>query len=226
MFSPTAIRFDPYRNLFRAGTATRLGKLLSPRYVAARLNVALYEAMHPDHPWLTRAAIEWLDRHLSTSMNGFEWGSGTGTPWLARRTGTLVSVEHDPIWAERVRTDLARAGLRNVELRVVPESDYVAQMRAFPDARFDWVLVDGLFRDEALLASLPKLEPGGFLVFDNVNWYLPSNSRTPHSRSLADGPATPIFAEALRDLASWETRWTTNGINDTAVFVKPIVEVR
>lgn len=215
------LHLDPYRNLFSDHTAARLAKALSPRYAVSRLALTLYEVAHPDLPWLTRDAIRWLEGNLSRSQRGFEWGSGTGTAWLAQRTGSLVSVEHSPAWHERVRSHLERLRIDNVDYRLVAEPDYVATMREFPEDHFDWVLVDGLFRDEALLASLPRVRPGGFVIFDNVNWYLPSESRTPHSRSLRDGPATSLFAAAAMELAGWHSIWTTNGVNDTALFLRP-----
>ena len=88
------LHFDPYGNLGKEGTRERLKKLLSPRYLASRVAVTLYEWRHPDAPWLTRAAIAWLEAHLRPEHRGFEWGSGTGTLWFARRSASLVSVEH------------------------------------------------------------------------------------------------------------------------------------
>ena len=81
--------------------------------------------------------------------------------------------------------------------RLVEESAYLQVIDEFPAGFFDYIIVDGLFRGEALVRSLPKLRPGGVLVFDNVNWFLPSDSRTPHSRTAADGPATEALAEGL-----------------------------
>lgn len=212
---------DPYGNLFRDRTLARLAKTLSPAYLYDKLALVLYERRHPDHPWLTRDAIALLEDRLRPGARGFEWGSGEGTLWFARRSASLVSVEHHEGWYERVRAKLAGAGVTNVDYRLVAEVDYTRTIDELPDACLDYVLVDGLFRDEALLRSIPKVKPGGWIVFDNVNWYLPSDSATPHSRSRADGPATEVFARAARELEGWKAIWTTNGVNDTAIFEKP-----
>jgi len=71
------------------------------------------------------------------------------------------------------------------------------------------------------VADGAKIRPGGFLVFDNVNWYLPSDSRTPHSRSLGDGVKDPQMQAATDVLAAWSCTWLTNGVNDTAIYVRP-----
>ncbi len=212
---------DPYGNLRSENTRERLRKVASPRYAWNKLLATLYERRHPDHPWINRRGIELLESHLRPAHRGFEWGSGAGTLWLARRSQSLVSVEHDPGWHARVKARLEGEGVRNVDYRLVPECAYLEGISEFPEEHFDYVLVDGLFRDHALLRSMSRLRPGGWLIFDNANWYLPSPSGSPHSRRPRDGPASERFRRALSQLARWGTVWTTDGVNDTAVFVKP-----
>jgi predicted O-methyltransferase YrrM len=216
-----ALKVDPYGNLFEDRTNERFRKFLSPRWVVARINLAIFEHRHPDVPWITRDAIRMLEEHLRRDHVGFEWGSGNGTLWLLRRTKSLTSVEHFRPWADKVKQKLADAGVKNADYRYVDESKYCDVIDEFPDEHFDYVIVDGLFRDTAMIKSMPKLKHGGWLVLDNVNWYLPSESRTPQSRSRKAGPATELWGEVERRLASWKTTWTTNGVNDTAIFVKP-----
>lgn len=213
---------DPYENLFDVNTRERLSKALSPRYIYAKFALLAHERRHPDHPWLTRDAIERLDAFLDPRRHvGFEWGSGNGTAWLARRLLRLTSVEHHEAWHRKIIAKLAKDQIRNVDYRLVEEARYCDPIAEIADGTLDFVLVDGLMRDEAFARSMPKLKPGGWLVFDNVNWYLPSDSRTPHSRSLGQGPVSPRWGEIQRDLAAWACTWTTNGVNDTAIYVKP-----
>ena len=214
---------DPYENLAYEGTWPRLKKVLLPRYVASKLALLVYQSSHPGEPWLTADAIRRLEGFLTPAMRGLEWGSGEGSVWLARRSASLVSVEHSPVWHAKVTARLAAAALTQVDYRLVEadEGRYTSVVDDFPDEHFDYVLVDGLYRDAALLKSLPKVRRGGWLVFDNANWYLPSTSRTPHSRSTADGPTTEGFARACERLRPWQAIWTTNGVNDTVIFVKP-----
>jgi hypothetical protein len=68
---------------------------------------------------------------------------------------------------------------------------------------------------------MPKLKPGGLLVIDNVNWYLPSRSRAPNSRTPALGPHGAVWTDIARELARWRSIWTSSGVWDTAIFVKP-----
>jgi len=216
-----AVHADPYRNLLTEHTRARLAKLFSPRYLRSKVALIAYESLNPDVPWFTQDAIERLEAWLRPTYRGFEWGSGRSSAWLGRRSASLVSVEHHEAWHARVRRSLAEAGLANVDYRLVPEDHYVSVVEDFPDRHFDYVIVDGLFRDEALLRSLPKVRPGGWVVFDNANWYLRSDSCTPHSLPLKGPPASAGFERAERAVADWHATWTTNGVNDTLILVKP-----
>jgi hypothetical protein len=215
------LKADPYGNLFEDRTSERLKKFLSPRWVAARVSLAIYERRFPDVPWIARDAVKGLEDFLDKSQVGFEWGSGNGTLWLLKRSKSLTSVEHHRAWADSVRKKLENAGVHNADYRHVEESTYVDVIDEFPDGHFDYVIVDGLFRDTATAKSLPKIRSGGMLVIDNVNWYLPSESTTPQSRSKKEGPANELWGKNARELAKWKTTWATNGVNDTAIFVKP-----
>lgn len=217
----TLLKADPYGNLFEDRTGERLRKFLSPRWVAARVSLAIYERRFPDVPWITRDAVQMLEDFLDKTQNGFEWGSGNGTLWLLKRSKSLTSVEHHRAWAESVKKRLENAGVHNADYRHVEESAYVDVIDEFPNGHFDYVIVDGLFRDLATSKSIPKLRSGGLLVIDNVNWYLPSESTTPQSRTMKEGPASELWGKMGRELSKWKTTWTTNGVNDTAIFMKP-----
>jgi hypothetical protein len=215
------LKADPYGNLFEDRTGERLRKFLSPRWVTARVSLLVYEHRFPDVPWIARDAVVVLEHFLDKTQIGFEWGSGNGTLWLLKRSKMLTSVEHHRAWADTVRKKLERAGVHNADYRYVEESNYVEVIDEFPDGHFDYVIVDGLYRDTAAAKSIPKIRSGGLLVVDNVNWYLPSLSTTPQSRSIKEGPVNELWGKNARILANWKTTWASNGVNDTAIFVKP-----
>ena len=81
--------------------------------------------------------------------------------------------------------------------------------------------MDGAYRDFSAKFILPKIKPGGMLIIDNVNWFLPSQSRSPNSRTHQLGPDGDIWREVASELKGWRTIWTTSGIWDTAIFFKP-----
>jgi hypothetical protein len=195
----------------------------TPRYIFDRLAWMLYERRHPDSPWLHQAIVQILGCWLKPDDRGLEWGSGRSTIWFAQRVGFLPSIEHDPFWYSKICAELEKKGLRNVEYHLCPdEAEYRAVCDRFPPESLDFCLVDGLARDFCALSAVSLLKPGGILVVDNCNWYLPTDSRSPCSRRSKDGPLTDDWGLYMRTVVDWRYIWTSNGVFDTALWVKPL----
>ena len=219
----------------------------TPRYLRDRAELKLYEWQHPRAPWLTQRAVWLLDRLLKPSDVGLEWGSGRSTLWFARRSSHLVSVEHNEDWYRQVEQQLARARVETVDYRLAhppaevieewsnghanghglsngkPDQSnaYVDVIDEFEPNSLGFALVDGLYRGECALRATEKLKPGGVLIVDNVNWFIPSRSVAPGSRPIGAPPASEAWAELIGILREWRTIWTSNGVTDTAVWLKP-----
>jgi predicted O-methyltransferase YrrM len=155
------------------------------RNLARRAAYRAYRAAYPEEPWIAPAAIRFLGGWLSSSQRMLEWGSGASTLWFARRVEFLASVEADRIWFDRVRGDLERAAIVNVDYRLEPvaaeeeareewprgrSSQYVAVADDFPDGSFDLALVDGAFREACLERAARKERRGGLVILDNSDW--------------------------------------------------------
>jgi hypothetical protein len=200
----------------------------TPRYIKNRLTDFYYEKTHPSQPWLTRTANEILDSYLKKTDVGLEFGSGRSTLWIAKRIAHLTSVEDNDAWAANVLKMLTQAGLANVDYRFFPidssdarASKYVKVADEFADTSLDFCLVDGTLREYCTLKVVDKIRPGGLLVIDDVQRYLPSTSFSPSSRSLTAGADGPIWQEVERRIADWRRIWTSSGTRDTALFFKP-----
>jgi len=200
----------------------------TPRYINNRIALFCYEKANPDYPWLTRSANEILESYLTKSDIGLEFGSGRSTLWFAKHVEHLTSVEHDPLWSGRVQKMLA--GIKNVDYRFRPKdvkdeegekAEYVKVIDTFNNNSLDFCLVDGTYREFCVLKVIEKIRPGGIVILDNVNWYLPHTTFSPDSRSLADGPNGPVWKEVDRLLSGWRRIWTSSGVTDTAIFFKP-----
>ena len=204
----------------------------TPRYVLDRLTVYAYEKRHPEKPWLTRDPNRFLEDFIRPTDVGLELGSGRSTVWIGRRVHRLHSIETNAIWAERVRGMIAESGLENVVYREIHGSNeselagmYESAFVEIPNATLDFCLVDGDCRDRCALLALPKLRPGGVLIIDNVNRYLPSISISPASRSLVDGADGQGWLEVEAALCTWRRYWTSSGVTDTAIFFKPSIQI-
>src|SRR5208337_5130603 len=157
----------------------------TPRYAFSRSRNILSNYLHPDWPWLTPAAVKFLDLWLKASDSVFEWGSGRSTIWIGQRVHSITSVETNRDWFARVRITAKKKGLRNVELRFYPCDGDPAKIQGYvseislPQGAYDVIVVDGSHRDHCALAAVERLRPGGLLVVENINWYLPSSSLAP-----------------------------------------------
>jgi predicted O-methyltransferase YrrM len=201
-------------------------------YVFNRSLDILSNFAHPQWPWLTPKAVRILEHSLKPSDKVFEWGSGRSTLWLARRVSFVASIEHDPIWFEKVRLRAERLNLSNITLQFVARnargedehdsggSAYIAPLYEFEHG-FDLILVDGVYRGRCALAATHKLKPGGMVVVDNANWYLPCSSRAPGSRTETQGAISHEWTEFKKSVSGWQVLWTSNGVTDTAIWVAP-----
>src|SRR5580658_947099 len=154
----------------------------TPRYIARRLQLLIHQRLSPDDPWLTAAAVRFLDDNLSSEMVGVECGSGRSTIWTARRIQHLVSLEHSAEWHQTVSSQLKAQGVSNVTYHLAPDrTKYVDSLRLMPNSSVDYVLVDGVERDRCFEEGIRIAKPGGLLVLDNANWYLPHKTYSPRS---------------------------------------------
>ncbi|NEO32995.1 MAG: class I SAM-dependent methyltransferase [Symploca sp. SIO3C6] len=194
----------------------------TPRYLANRISLAIYEKQHPDHPWLTQSAISILSNYLKKSDIGLEWGSGRSTAWFAARIKYLVSVEDNYEWYQIVRKKLDHLNLNNTHyLLATDRESYIGAADNFQDDSLDFVLVDGRHhRNTCAVKAVSKVKTGGVIVLDNANRFLPSNSHSPNSRTYETGPASDEWQHFLDLVKDWRRIWTSNGVSDTAFFIK------
>lgn len=141
-----------------------------------------------DVPWWTFRSSDQVEALLGAHPGArvFEWGSGASTAWLARRAGSVSSVEHDAAWAAYVVPVLPA----NATVRVVPAVaatgavtevlshkegfeglDFSSYVAAIDDTEgvFDVIVLDGRAREACFAKAIARLAPGGVLVFDNVD---------------------------------------------------------
>lgn len=180
-------------------------------------------------PWMTPAAIDILHTLLTKDMRGFEFGSGRSTLFIAPRVKELVSLEHDQQWFAHIEAELKNKKLGNVHyVQILPANDpskkigypknnyenylmpatpatcytaYYSYIDQYPDASFDFIIVDGRARVECAQHAIPKLKPGGMLILDN-----------------AERLRYRVAHELLKD---WKKVFTTSGITDTVFWFKP-----
>lgn len=125
-------------------------------------------------PWWVPGAIAFMQAYLHPSSRVLELGAGGSTLFFADRSESVLSVESDKAWFQKVQNELQRRNQKNVELVLIPaESSQVEFINSLPDEFFDCILIDShKSLDRGLLAKCvtPKLKHGGYLVIDNYSW--------------------------------------------------------
>ena len=148
-------------------------------------------------PWMVFSAIAYLKKRSRPGMRVFEYGSGGSTLFWAARVASVVSVEHDRAWYEKLRPQLRTSENAHVTyLLAEPEPDpsfgkmsyrdphdyishdqhydgknferYAKTIDRYPEAYFDVIVVDGRARPSCIKHAIPKLKKGGLLVVDDT----------------------------------------------------------
>jgi predicted O-methyltransferase YrrM len=143
-----------------------------------------------DLPWWTFESKEIVEKFLQTRPNSrvFEFGSGASTLWLARRATEVISVEHDPNWAQKVNENLpSNANVILVSAQAISPkqtpvlsrkkgyenldfTNYVMTINRHAKREgFDLIVIDGRAREQCFERALNFLSDGGLIVFDNVD---------------------------------------------------------
>lgn len=151
-----------------------------------------------ERPWITFAAIRFLENVLHRGMRVFEYGMGGSTLFFAKRAGEVVSVDHDPMWMARVREHMDTLAGRNwrgfvVEQKPDPRAangdpadpeayvsanavfsgqsflEYASSIERFPDESFDMVFIDGRARPSCFRHSMSKVKKQGYILWDNTD---------------------------------------------------------
>ena len=139
-------------------------------------------------PWWNPRAIRYLHERVTDGAKVFEWGSGASTVWLDSLGLSVVSIESDARWAEKVQ-----AALPNVTIKLIPGEEhgnipnhdqlretplttyfdhYVSAIDEYPDDYFDVVIIDGMARDSCAQRCRTKVRRGGTVVIEDTHWHV------------------------------------------------------
>ena len=129
-------------------------------------------------PWMTYNAIFFLNDLLKGDERVFETGCGGSTIFFLERVRSLLSIEHEYSWLEKLKRDRRilkysnkwEFSLRDLHLEKhnnVDDSPYLQRIRELPDNSFNLGSIDGRLRSKSLIISADKIMTGGHLLLDN-----------------------------------------------------------
>lgn len=116
-------------------------------------------------PWYTYAAIYFIEKKITRSMNIFEYGSGNSTLWWSSRVSSVISIEHERSWFDKMKQRISS----NVEYRyceLIDGGQYCKVVSEY-EKRFDVIIIDGRDRINCVKNSLKALKDDGVIIWDN-----------------------------------------------------------
>jgi hypothetical protein len=125
-------------------------------------------------PWYTYPCIEFLRHRSFDRKSVLEFGGGQSTLWWAARAKTVVTIEGQALWYERLKKQIPG----NVTLHLVPPakvdaylSDIERILQATGLIAFDVIILDGFFRKQLIDTAKRYLAADGMLICDDAETY-------------------------------------------------------
>lgn len=125
-------------------------------------------------PWYTYPSIDFLKVRDFRGRSVLECGAGQSTLWWAKRAKRVVALEGSKQWYETVRkavppnVDLHLVSMESAEACV---ADVRQALESSGNAKFDVIIIDGLYREELAEMAKALVTEDGMIVCDNAESY-------------------------------------------------------
>lgn len=163
-------------------------------------------------PWYTFGCLDYLLTLPYRSWDIFEWGGGCSTVWYSHNCVSVDTIEHDTVWALEISEYLTTQGKDNFSMHVVQvppsanqdhpnKTEYLRYLPSL-NKKYDAIIIDGSYRDEAIPVSISCLKENGYLIFDNFEQ---DTSGYPElsNKHLIDDEFLQVFSQP--DRSYWRT---------------------
>jgi hypothetical protein len=167
LFSASSIHKSRLHDM--SGDLISVSRLLrnGPRALITTIGRVIFN-VRPELPWISYDAQAEIARRLGPNKRALEFGSGMSTAWFAARVSEIVSIEDHKGWFETVQGKFRLRGIANAHFRLAPtKSEYLTLTEREKQGGFDFVLIDGRFRDDCVDTAISHLNPGGCIYLDN-----------------------------------------------------------
>ena len=120
-------------------------------------------------PWIARPVIDFLFQLDLSALTAFEYGGGASTFYWTRRCASVVCVESDKGWADRLKAELGPKV--RVLLRDEPRA-YASAILETSDF-YDIILIDAAptYRPECAGPAVERLSSRGMIILDDAPFY-------------------------------------------------------
>lgn len=116
-------------------------------------------------PWFSYPFIDFLTFRLTKDLYLFEFGSGNSTLFFADKVKTVISIEHNGEWYQKVNKTRP-ANVKLIFTKTDLSVDYLEYLSKLKE-EIDIIIIDGLHRIECLKLSVEKLSERGVIILDD-----------------------------------------------------------
>ncbi|MDF5731734.1 MAG: hypothetical protein PUP92_27940 [Rhizonema sp. PD38] len=117
-------------------------------------------------PWYTYPSIDYIKQLNFLEKEVFEYGSGYSSIFWAERCKSLVSVEDNEDWYNRIKIKLPV----NVDYYFINDTKSYINLILNNDKKFDVIIIDGSHRYECAVVARDQLSETGMIILDNSDW--------------------------------------------------------
>jgi hypothetical protein len=115
-------------------------------------------------PWVTYSYIDFIKDRLN-NLNVFEFGSGNSTYFYAKNAASVVSVEHDKGWYDKIESTKP-ANSEMIFCELTEDGDYCRTPLRL-EKKFDIIIVDGRDRVNCCKQAVNAISKNGVIVLDD-----------------------------------------------------------
>jgi hypothetical protein len=128
-------------------------------------------------PWVNYPLAQFFLNEISKNSVILEFGCGGSTLFFLKLKSSLISIEHEKEWLEKVKCKVPKNHQNNwlyhqVSLNSraessLPHDDYIKPLKEIENNTIHIAMVDGRHRVESLKAVIPKVRHNGWIVLDD-----------------------------------------------------------
>jgi len=157
-------------------------------------------------PWISFAAIDFLEDYIDPDHTVVEFGGGGSTLFFGKRAKKVLCIESHKEWSQKIEAASRLLSLTNVEIEVLPYDSQDLEsyrksknLHRIDEESFDIILVDGYEEDVQLRPTCffhaeNHVNPGGIVIVDD-SWRYPiirkENKANNRSEFRSIGPCRP-----------------------------------
>lgn len=164
-------------------------------------------------PWYTKPALDHLISLDTKDYNVYEWGGGCSTVWYAHNCKSVTTLESDDKWAKEIEDYLVASNYDNYKINTIsvpasankphPNMDLYLDHIALTNTKYDLIIVDGSYRNDALLISINHVKNGGYIIFDNYLQDTSGYKDLPNAHIVNEFFAPLVYEQP--DFGDWKT---------------------